>query len=207
MFHRRQSPHQPPQPRAEMIDILTGDRDQLHACAMGRQIIQRDIAGAFRLPCPIDTLHLAFGQQRTQQPVSRPVLRIGQERLARDQLHPTPDHGAHLRLGRFGMQAHDPRHRIQICTPQRIIPQRPSGCGQINRIRRPPQKRKTGGQSQFDKRRAGVGGEVTFAQGPPGVLVVIFGHQANIPCTNHRGSPPRPSSCRPSRYSQSRRPD
>ena len=45
-----------------------------------------------------------------------------------------------------------------------------------------------------------------FRELAPDMDIVIFRHQANTPCTNQRGSPPRPSSCSPSRYIQNRCP-
>ena len=194
-----QGPHERRQPGGEGGDIGLRHGDQLHAFRMGGQVVQRQVAGPFLLPAAIRVLHLAPGQQGAEPAIRGAVTRIGEEGLTADQVQPAADHRADMRLQRGTVQPHDPRHRVEIRDTQRVVPLRPGGAGEVHRVRRAVQEGKAGGHAKLDERRAGVGGEAVALQPAAGVLVIVLRHYANIPCTNQRGGPPRPSPCSPSR--------
>ena len=98
------------------------------------------------------------------------------------------------------METHHTGHGVEVGNTQSVVPLGPGGQDKVGGIGGPPQEGKTACHAQFYIGRTWVGGIVsTFREGAPDIAGKDVGHQANMPCRYQYGSPPRPSSGKPSR--------
>ena len=110
-----------------------------------------------------------------------------------------PYHRAELEGFRIAVNPHHPGHGVGIGDPDCVVTQQPGSADELLRVRSPAEKRKATPQSQLDEGRRRRRVEFTGIDLDlgPGRSERNVRHQANSPCRNHCGSPPRPSPKRP----------
>lgn len=157
------------------------------------------MAHTLGLPHALQIMPFSCGDQAAQAAIGGPIHGIGKEGQPLHCLDPAADHRTQFQRLRFGVDTHHARHGVGIGNPDCIIAKHPRSAHEVTRVGSPAQEGKTAHQPQFHERRAfrridSLGADDDMRARRSERLV---GHQANSPCRNHSGSPPRSSPNRP----------